>query len=130
MEVTVDELCKGYPDEFKDFMNYCRKLEFVDEPDYKYMIGLFENCMRNNGHDPKVHDFIWSKNRLFLEKEQLKQNMMKVINKPTAKKADDEEAGEEQKTKDAAKKIDKNSVAINQANAILQKRKDDTKPTP
>lgn len=36
---------------------------------------------------------------------------MKVINKPTAKKADEEEAGEEQKT--AAKKIDKNSVAIN-----------------
>jgi hypothetical protein len=90
----------------------------VDDPDYKYMIGLFEGCMRNNGHDPKVHDFIWSKNRLFLEKEQLKQNMMKVINKPTAKKAD-EEAGEEQTTGGPAKKIDKNSVAINQANAIL-----------
>lgn len=69
MEVTVDELCKGYPDEFKDFMNYCRSLQFVDDPDYKYMIGLFEGCLKKNGHDPKVHDFIWSKNRLFLEKE-------------------------------------------------------------
>jgi len=81
------------------------------------MIGLFEGCMKKNGYDPKVPDFIWNKNRLFLEKEQLKQNMIKVIGKPT-KKPEDEEAGEEQK-KEPARKIDKNSIAINQANAIL-----------
>lgn len=123
MEVTVDELCKGYPEEFREFMNYCRKLQFTEDPDYKYMIGLFEGCMKKNGYDPKVPDFIWNKNRLFLEKEQLKQNMIKVIGKP-AKKPEDEEAGEEQK-KEPARKIDKGSVAINQANAILQKRKED-----
>lgn len=48
--------------------------------------------------------------------------MMKVISKPT-KRPDEEEAGEEQK-KEPTRKIDKNSIAINQANAILQKRKD------
>jgi hypothetical protein len=53
-------------------MNYCRKLQFTEDPDYKYMIGLFEGCMKKNGHDPKVPDFIWNKNRLFLEKEALK----------------------------------------------------------
>ena len=97
MEVTVDELCKGYPEEFKEFMNYCRKLQFTEDPDYKFMIGLFENCMKKNGwdpYDPKGPDFIWNKNRLFLEKEQLKQNMLKVIGKPP-KKPEDEEAGEE-----------------------------------
>lgn len=94
MEVTVDELCKGYPEEFREFMNYCRKLQFADDPDYKYMIGLFEGCMKKNGWDPKTPDFIWNKNRLFLEKEQLKQNMMKVIKK-TTKQANEEEAGEE-----------------------------------
>jgi hypothetical protein len=50
-------------------MTYCRKLSFTDDPDYKYLIGLFEGCMRKNGHDPKVPDFIWNKNRLVLEKE-------------------------------------------------------------
>jgi len=38
---------------------------------------------------------------------------MKVISKPT-KKPDEEEAGEEQKTKgEQARKIDKNSIAMN-----------------
>jgi hypothetical protein len=82
LEVTVDELCKGYPDEFREYMNYCRKLGFTEDPDYKYLIGLFENCSKRHGFDPKTPDFIWNKNRLFLEKEALKQNMMKVINMP------------------------------------------------
>ena len=47
--------------------------------------------MKKNGFDPKTPDFIWNKNRLFLEKEALKQNMMKVINKPV--KGKDEEDG-------------------------------------
>jgi len=115
MEVTVDELCKGYPEEFKEFMNYCRKLGFTEDPDYKYIIGLFEGCMKKNGIDPNVPDFIWNKNRLFLEKEALKQNMMKVINKPV-KRADNDL---DEEKKEPAKKIDKNSIAFNQANAIL-----------
>lgn len=60
--------------------------------------------MKKNGWDPKVPDFIWNKNRLVLEKEALKQNLMKVISKPI-KKLENEEAG------DAAKKGDKNSTA-------------------
>lgn len=78
--------------------------------------------MKKNGWDPKVPDFIWNKNRLVLEKEALKQNLMKVINKPI-KKAENEEAGEEQK-REAQRKIDKNSVAVNQANQILNARQD------
>lgn len=95
MEVTVDELCKGYPEEFKEFMNYCRKLSFTDDPDYKYMIGLFEGCMKKNGFDPKVPDFIWNKNRLYLEKEALKQNMMKVINMPVKQGTTEDEEKKE-----------------------------------
>ena len=79
------------------------------------MLGLFEGCMKKNGWDPKVPDFIWNKNRLVLEKEALKQNLMKVISKPI-KKLENEEAGEEQKKTEAAKKLDKNSIAVTQAN--------------
>jgi hypothetical protein len=59
-------------------------------------LGLFEGCMKKNGWDPKVPDFIWNKNRLVLEKEALKQNLMKVISKPI-RQNDNAEAGEEQK---------------------------------
>ncbi len=76
-------------------MNYCRKLQFTEDPDYKYVLGLFEGCMKRNGWDPKVPDFIWNKNRLVLEKEALKQNLMKVISKPI-KKLEAEETGDGQ----------------------------------
>lgn len=93
-------------------MNYCRKLQFTEDPDYKYVLGLFEGCMKKNGWDPKTPDFIWNKNRLVLEKEALKQNLMKVISKPI-KKQDNEEAGEQQtKGGPDARKMEKNSNTV------------------
>jgi hypothetical protein len=71
--------------------------------------------MKKNGWDPKIPDYIWNKNRLVMEKEALKQNLMKVINKPI-KKLENDEAGEEQRKTEAAKKLDKNSIAVTQAN--------------
>ena len=69
--------------------------------------------MTKNGIDTKVADYIWNKNRLVLEKEQLKQGISKIIKK------DDPNSVE------PTKKIDKKSPAYNQMNAILQQRKDD-----
>lgn len=69
--------------------------------------------MKKNGWDPKVPDFIWNKNRLVLEKEALKANLMKVINKPIRRY---EHGTEDQKKEQAPRKIDKNSIAVNQAN--------------
>lgn len=53
-------------------MHYCRKLGFTEDPDYKYMLGLFEGCMKREGFDPKIPDFIWNKNRLQYEKDTMK----------------------------------------------------------
>ena len=66
-------------------MQYCRGLSFTADPDYAYILNLFEGCMQRNHFDSKTPDFIWNKNRLFLEKEALKQNMMRVISKPAGK---------------------------------------------
>lgn len=82
-EVTIEELCLNQPVEFKEFMQYCRSLSFTADPDYRYILALFESCMERNAFDTKTPDFIWNKNRLFLEKEALKQNMIKVLNKPS-----------------------------------------------
>jgi|TARA_B110000240_G_scaffold137277_1_gene152110 hypothetical protein len=70
-------------------MHYCRGLSFTQDPDYGFIIGLFESCMKKNGIDPKVSDFIWNKNRLVLEKEAIKKQMMNVIKKKPAKKETD-----------------------------------------
>jgi len=94
--VTIDELCMNQPIEFKEFMQYCRGLSFTADPDYRYILGLFEGCMERNSYDIKTPDFIWNKNRLFLEKEALKQNMMRVISRPAGEKKAGETSKEEE----------------------------------
>ena len=37
--------------------------------------------MKRNGFDTKTPDFVWNKNRLLIEKEVMKQQMMKVLSK-------------------------------------------------
>jgi hypothetical protein len=80
--VSVEELCLNQPPEFKEFMNYCRGLAFEADPDYRYIISLFEGCMERHNFELRTPDFIWNKNRLFLERQTLKESMMRVINKP------------------------------------------------
>jgi hypothetical protein len=59
LEISLEELCRGHPIEFKEFMEYCRKIDFKDEPDYKYILGLFDTCMKRHNFDPKVLDYSW-----------------------------------------------------------------------
>ena len=48
--------------------------------------------MKRHGFDTKNPDFIWNKNRLAMEKEAIKRQMLNVINKkPPAAKAKDTE---------------------------------------
>ena len=37
---SAEELCKGFPKEFVDYINYTRNLEFEADPDYKYLRNL------------------------------------------------------------------------------------------
>jgi len=42
-------------------MNYCRKLDFEEDPDYKYLTELFEGCMIRDNKDPKDLNYTWKK---------------------------------------------------------------------
>ena len=42
---TAEELCKGFPKEFVDYINYTRNLEFEADPDYKYLRKLLETVL-------------------------------------------------------------------------------------
>ena len=67
-------------------MTYCKNMTFTQSPDYQFLIDLFETCMKTNNFDPKTPDFIWNKNRLVMEKEQMKEQMKKVLGKKPAAK--------------------------------------------
>ena len=43
-----DQLCKGLPEEFVEYIKYVRKLKFEEEPDYNYLKGLFISVLSRN----------------------------------------------------------------------------------
>lgn len=58
----VEDLCAGVPDEFAQLLNYCRKLKFIDKPDYGMLRTLFKKLMKEKGF---IHDYCydWVKTR-------------------------------------------------------------------
>lgn len=49
VSVTIPELCAGLPEEFQDYLVYCRGLRFDESPDYVYLRGLFSGLMESKG---------------------------------------------------------------------------------
>eukprot|EP00128_Syssomonas_multiformis_P002298 Colp12_sorted_trinity150504_noHs@18574 len=43
MSTHIEVLCRGFPNEFVTYLNYCRSLRFDDKPDYLYLRHLFRN---------------------------------------------------------------------------------------
>ena len=43
INVSVNVLCAGLPDEFSIFFNYSRALRFEEKPDYSFIRGLFRD---------------------------------------------------------------------------------------
>lgn len=61
MEVSIEELCKGLPEEFATYLTYVRKLEFTETPNYVYIRKLFRDLYMKLGYkDDNIFD--WSKN--------------------------------------------------------------------
>ena len=81
IETSLEELCRGHPSEFREFMEYCRSLKFEQEPNYRTCEGLFVDCMRRHNFDRNVYDYTWKQNRLSKDKEALKNSVLNVIRK-------------------------------------------------
>lgn len=52
-------MCKDQPKEFAEYLRYARSLEFTETPDYKRLIRMFENLMKNRGWYPIDWEFDW-----------------------------------------------------------------------
>ena len=61
MDTRLDVLCKGFPEEFKSYLRYCRGLEFEDKPDYEYLRRIFRSLYDSLGYE---NDFIYDWTRL------------------------------------------------------------------
>jgi hypothetical protein len=44
-------LTRGLPEEFNQYLSYCRNLKFDEKPDYNYLKRLFKDLMHKSGYD-------------------------------------------------------------------------------
>jgi len=59
MTTPTEMLCRGFPNEFAIYLNYCRSLRFDDKPDYSYLRKLFRDLFVREGFQ---YDYVfdWS----------------------------------------------------------------------
>lgn len=53
-----EDLCKGLPVEFEEFLRYCRRLKFAECPDYARWKEEFSELAKDEGF-PGTDDFVW-----------------------------------------------------------------------
>lgn len=58
-DTSPEELCKGLPDEFRQYVNYTRNLQYEEDPDYNYLAGLFMNVLQEEGCEPD-YNYDWT----------------------------------------------------------------------
>lgn len=54
--VSPEDLCQGFPEEFVAYIKYTRKLNYEEDPDYKYLRSLFNNVMQDKAY---TYDYIY-----------------------------------------------------------------------
>lgn len=53
-----DQLCRGYPSEFRDFFAHCSSLGFEDRPDYRYLKRIFKDLFERQAlEDDGLYDW-------------------------------------------------------------------------
>ena len=69
--INTEKLCENLPGEMIDYINYVRKLQFEESPDYNYLGNLFQIMLKKRGYDPDNVYFSW-----------IDENIMKRLKKP------------------------------------------------
>jgi serine/threonine protein kinase len=62
-QMTPKTLCEGLPQEFSDYLEYCQNLKFDEEPNYKYLMGLFKDFYKSKDYENDyMYDWVTVKN--------------------------------------------------------------------
>lgn len=55
-QTPISELNTGFPKQFDQYLDMCRKLQFTERPDYNQLYGLMSSCRESSWKD---HHFQW-----------------------------------------------------------------------
>jgi len=63
----IDQLNTGFPKQFDQYLDYCRKLQFPEKPDYTMLHGLMKACREEGqakeGQAWQDHHYTWLENK-------------------------------------------------------------------
>ena len=59
-ETSSEELCKGFPEEFREFVEYTRNLEYTEQPDYEMLRNKFVNLVTKKNGDNFDYIYDWT----------------------------------------------------------------------
>ena len=62
IETKPEELCKGFPREFEEYIRYCRGLEYKEDPEYGYLKKLFKKVLKGDSEN----NFDWDNNKTMI----------------------------------------------------------------
>ena len=74
----MEELCRGFPQEFSDYINYCKALGFEEEPDYNYVRKMFKDLFDRLQYEC---DYVYDWN-LSPEERDVQHNTVEVKQEP------------------------------------------------
>ena len=60
-ETSSEELCEGFPQEFYQYVEYCKNLEYEDDPDYDMLKQLFLDVIKK-GKEKLDYIYDWTTN--------------------------------------------------------------------
>ena len=68
--ISINELCSGFPFEFETFLNYIRNLEFTQVPDYNYLKNLLKSVLdKTNNYIDYFYD--WNREKPNIAKDNI-----------------------------------------------------------
>jgi len=97
MSTSTEQLCKGYPTEFRSYFEYCRSLRFEDRPDYAYLKRLFKELFYRKGFQ---YDNMFDWTVLNLQQEKARLPPERPVLPPTQPGPDGGAAAQQQRALD------------------------------
>ncbi len=62
INISTEKLLKNYPQELIDYLKYCKMLQYEQDPDYEYLMGLFKNAITTKLNESIDYRFEWVNN--------------------------------------------------------------------
>jgi hypothetical protein len=70
LSININELCSDLPIQIANYLEYCRRLEFSETPDYDFLYNLLKDIEKKINPDPNTsYDFDWNNSDLIKSNE-------------------------------------------------------------